>query len=219
MQKGDFVKIDYVGRLESGEIFDLTYAEIAKKEKIFNPSISYKPASVIIGAGFVIPGLDKTLLEMKPGEKRTVIIKPDDGFGQRSASLVRTVPSKLFKQIPVPGQIVDFGNLRGRVQSVSAGRIRVDFNHPMAGKNLNYEIEIKEKIEDVSKQVESIVEFFGLKGSVEIKDKTATIHVRAAPQAKERISKLVLEHVKGVEKINFIETFEKSASSETTSKS
>src|SRR3989344_1454451 len=111
MEKGDFIKIDFVGKLESGEIFDLTKEDLAKENKIHNPNIKYKPIAVIIGAGFVVPGLDKALLDMKVGEKKEVAVKPEDGFGQRRLDLIRTVPEKAFegKHI-VPGMIVDFGN-------------------------------------------------------------------------------------------------------------
>jgi len=219
MQKGDFVRIDYVGRLESGEIFDLTDVELAKKEKIFNPHARYGPAPVIVGAGFLVPGLDKLLLDMKVGEKRDAVIKPEEGFGQRNAAFVRTVPSKLFKQLPAPGQLVDFGNMRGRVQSVSAGRVRVDFNHPLAGKVLKYKLEVKEKIEGQKPQIDAILEFFGAKGDVRLEGKTATVVAKLPQQLKEGISKLVLEHVKGIEKVDFVESFEKSASADTSSKS
>jgi FKBP-type peptidyl-prolyl cis-trans isomerase SlyD len=219
MQKGDFVRIEYIGRLESGEIFDLTNAELAKKEKIFNQRAKYGPAPVIVGAGFLVPGLDKLLLEMKVGEKREAVIKPEEGFGQRNAALVRTVPAKLFKQLPMPGQLVDFGNMRGRVQSVSAGRIRVDFNHPLAGKTLKYEIDVKELIEGPKQQIEAVLEFFGVKGDVQIVQNGTTIKARLPQQMKEGISKLILEHVKDVKKVDFIESFEKSDSQEAKSKS
>ncbi|HLC76688.1 MAG TPA: peptidylprolyl isomerase, partial [archaeon] len=61
MQKGDFVKIAYVGRLETGEIFDLTDAETAKKEGIYNSKIIYRDLPVVVGARFLIKGLDSAL--------------------------------------------------------------------------------------------------------------------------------------------------------------
>lgn len=219
MQNGDFVRIAYVGRLESGEIFDLTDAEAAKKEKIFNPNAKYGPVAVVIGAGFVLQGLDKALLEMKVGERREVVVKPEEGFGQRNAGLVRIVPGRMFKSTPAPGQVVDFGNMRGRVQSVSAGRVRVDFNHPLAGKVLRYEVEVKEKIDGQKTQIEAIAEFFGAKADVELEGAVTNIRARLPPQLKERISKLVFEHVKGIEKVNFVESFPKTEAAAVTKQS
>ena len=83
MEKGDFIRIAYVGRLESGEILDLTDEELAKKEGIFNKKARYVPIPVIIGAGFVLPGLEKALEGMGLNEKKDVMVEPKDGFGER----------------------------------------------------------------------------------------------------------------------------------------
>ena len=165
MQKGDFVRIEYIGRLETNEIFDLTDEELAKKENIYNPNARYKPVPVIVGAGFIIPGIDKALLEMNVNEKKKIEIEPEDGFGIRDPKMVRVVPKSAFKEMksePKQGMIVDFSGVRGRIQSVAAGRITVDFNNPMAGKKLIYELEVKEKIEDDVEKIKAISEFFGI---------------------------------------------------------
>ena len=210
MKKGDFIKIDFVGRLESGEIFDLTDDKIAKENNIHNPDVKYRPATVILGAGFVVPGLEKALLEMKPGEKKEILIKPDEAFGQRKPELIRTVPEKVFEgKHVVPGMIVDFGNSRGRVQSISAGRARIDFNHPLAGKTLKYEVEIKSHIDDQIQQVEAILDIFGIEPKIYLMSGTYEIEADAPPQIKEKISSLVLEYVDGVSKIRFVQSFEK----------
>ncbi|MCS7123542.1 MAG: FKBP-type peptidyl-prolyl cis-trans isomerase, partial [Candidatus Aenigmarchaeota archaeon] len=71
MNTGDFVYIDYVGRIkDTGEIFDLTKEDLAKKEGIYKPEIKYKPIPIIVDAKFILSGLNKALKEMKVGEKR-----------------------------------------------------------------------------------------------------------------------------------------------------
>ena len=214
MDKGDFIKIDYIGRLESGEIFDLTDGELAKKEKIYNIKVKYRPVPVIVGAGFVIPGLDKALLEMKLNEKRIVEIKPENGFGMRDPKLVKVVPKNAFSGDfePKQGLIVDFSGIKGRIQSVSAGRVMVDFNNPLAGKNLKYELEVKEKIEDPVKQIESIFDFFGIE-NVDVKIDKNVVDIEAKKlqsELKEKISSFMLEYIKEkIDKVRFIETYEK----------
>lgn len=217
MQKGDFVRISYIGRV-GDEIFDLTEEDVAKKEKIFNPKIKYKPVPVIIGAGFVIPGLDEELEKMKPGEKKKVTIPADRAFGQRKKELVKVVPESAFKKQnfkPRPGIIVDFSGTKGRIQSASAGRVRVDFNHPLAGKDLEYEIEIKKQITDEKEQVEAVIEFFGFPAkSVSLKENAVNIDVDFSkgfprPELKARVADVIEKHVKNVKKIVFVETFEK----------
>jgi len=123
MQKGEFVRISYIGRV-NGEIFDLTDEDVAKREKIFNPRIKYKPVPVIVGAGFVIPGLDEELEKMKVGEKKKVTIPAEKAFGQRKKELVKVVPESAFKKQnfkPKAGLIVDFS---GTIVKKSWGKFR-----------------------------------------------------------------------------------------------
>lgn len=216
MKKGDFVKIDYVGRLESGEIFDLTDENLAKKEKIYNEKVKYKPVPVIVGAGFVIPGLDKALLEMKVGEKKNIKIQPEEGFGQRNPALVKVVPKSSFKEKfePQQGMVVDFSGIKGRIQSVSAGRIMVDFNNPLAGKVLAYELEIKESITDPYEEIKSIFDFFGIENVVsKIASGSVDIEAKVPEQLKEKLSSLIIEYIKpedkSIEKVRFIDVYGK----------
>lgn len=213
MKKGDFVKISYVGTLETGEVFDLTDAETAKKDGIYSSKIVYGDLPIIVGANFMIKGLDNALLDLNVGDKRDIEIKPEDGFGERDARLVRTVPRKFFrdqKVEPRPGMIVDFGGAKGRIQSVDGGRIRVDFNNPLAGHLLKYHMEVKEKIDTPTDQVKSIFEFFGARDAdPKIESNIVNINIRLPAQLKERISSLIIEYVKGIEKVNFTESFEK----------
>ncbi len=212
MEKGQFVRVNFIGRLESGEIFDLTDEETAKKEKVYDERIKYKPMPVIVGAGFLIPGLDKALHDMKIGDKKGMELKPEEGFGQRDPKLIRVVPRNVFegKVDPKPGMVVDFSGMRGRIQSVEAGRIRVDFNNPLAGKILKYEIEITEEITDPLEKVKGILEFFGADNAgAEIANNEVNIKFRFPDTLKERVSSLILENIAGIENVNFIDTYAK----------
>src|SRR3989344_9161819 len=219
MNNGDFVRIEYVGKLETGEIFDLTKEDLAKKEEIYNKNIRYKPIPIIIGKGFVIPGLDRALLGMNVGDKKDIEVSPEDGFGQRDPKLIRVMPKKVFKDFePRQGLVVDFGGMKGRIQSVTGNRIRVDFNNPLAGKKLLYEISVSEQIIDASEQIKAVMEFFGI-GDVEVKieDKNASISSIALPkEIKDRLSNIILDNVKidekNLEKIQFIETYKRKES-------
>ena len=152
-------------------------------------------------------------MKMEVGDKKDIEVKPEDGFGQRDAKLVRTVPRKVFKDQkvePRQGMIVDFGGMKGRIQSVDAGRIRVDFNNPLAGHVLKYHLEIKEKIEGDENKVKSILQFFGARDVVPvIKEKAVDIPAAIHPQLKQKISELILEYIKTIEKVNFVESFGK----------
>jgi FKBP-type peptidyl-prolyl cis-trans isomerase 2 len=210
MKTGDFIRINYVGRLESGEIFDLTDAELAKKEGIFNSKARYAPVAVILGAGMVLPGLEKALQEMKPSDKKEIAVEAKDGFGERDPKLVRIVPAKNFgREAPRPGTIVDFGQARGRVQSVAGGRVRVDFNHPLAGKRLKYSLEVKEKIEGPQNQANAVLEFFAVPAQASVEGDLIKVAGHVVHPLKERISELILKWVHGAKRVDFVESFEK----------
>ncbi len=165
MENGDCVKINYIGRIkDTGEIFDLTYEDIAKKEGIYNPKIKYGPVGIIVGSGMILKGLEEEIKKMKPGEKKVVTLSAKNAFGERDPRLVKTVPVSEVKKSgidPRPGLIVDFSGIKGRIQSVSSGRVRIDFNNPLAGKDVEYEIEVVEKIDDEKEIIKTVLEFFG----------------------------------------------------------
>lgn len=209
MQKGDFIKINYTGKLESGEIFDITDAETAKKEGVFSEKVKYGPMPVIVGANMLIQGLEKAVTSMEIGEKKDIEIEPEDAFGQRDPGLVRTVNKGVFHETAVqPGMVVDFGGMRGRIQSISGGRVRVDFNNPLAGKKLLYHIEIMEKIDGSENRVKSILDFFDIKAETKITEKEVEISAKLPGKMKETVSDLITKYA-GMEKVKFVETFEK----------
>lgn len=160
------LKVSFNGKemLES-KIFDTTDAEIAKKNAMFDPKRKYGPLTIITGEHELLPLVEKELEQMKVGEKRTVKLATKDSFGERKNDLVRVVPLKLFhdqKMNPVPGLVITTGNAYGKVQSVSGGRVRVDFNHPLAGRNIEYEVTIEAEITDKKARAETLYEKYYL---------------------------------------------------------
>ncbi len=213
MQEGDFIEIEYVGKIkDTGEIFDLTDEKLAKEKGIYNEKVKYKPIKIIIGEKFVIKGLDELLKKMEVGEEETETIKPEDGFGNRDAKLVKIVSeAELKKQkiTPFPGMILDLGNTKAKVQSVNSGRVRLDFNHPLAGRDLEYKIKINRKIEDKEEKVKTIAEFYGgedlipkiSENNIEIEEKK-----EFSEEVKKKTAELMKKYLK-VEKVDFIRSF------------
>ena len=107
MQQGDFIEIEYVGRVKlTNEIFDLTSEEVAKKEKVYNPEAPYGPALVIIGSNMTIKGVMKELEKMEVSEERNFEVLPSEAFGARDPKLIKIIPFSKFienKINPVPG--------------------------------------------------------------------------------------------------------------------
>ena len=162
MQKGDIVLVELTGRgLENGKVFETTSEEIAKKEGISSQQAVYKPTPIVVGKERLIKGLEEALLEMNVGEERKITLGPEKAFGNRRPELVGIVPLKEFtsrKVIPFPGLIVDVNGNAGRVQSVSGGRVRVDFNNDLAGKTVEYEIKIIKKLEGSEEKAKALLE-------------------------------------------------------------
>ena len=98
---------------------------------------------------------------MEVGQKRTVKLEPKDAFGERKPEFIRMVALKEFKRrniVPFPGLVVELNGLQGRVQSVSGGRVRVDFNHPLAGKAIEFELEVVEKVDGKERKAQALIE-------------------------------------------------------------
>ena len=222
MKDGDFVYIDYVGKVkDSGEIFDITNEQSARKEDAWKEAFKYGPVPVVVGADFVLPGLNDALKEMKIGENKKVEIKPDRAFGERNLEHVKLIPEARFKEQNIDvevGQFVTINRLRGKVLSMDGGRVRVDFNHPLAGKTLAYDLTVVGKIEDAAEKVHALVYYFvGVdKEGVDVVVKGKEIEVEfknkidVHKEAKETIATNALKYVGGIEKVMFVDVFEKS---------
>ena len=209
------MEIEYIGRVkETGEVFDLTDEKLAKELKIYNPNFRYGPITIVVGEGFVIKGLDKALEEMKEGEEKEVLVKPEEGFGIRKAEMVKTLPLKKFEEQginPYPGMILDFGQAKARVLSVSGGRVTLDFNHPLAGKELVYKVKIRREIKDEKEKIEKLLEFFGLKREefeIGLEEGKAEIRLKrdVPKEFKERVAELIKKYLKK-EEVLFVQKF------------
>jgi FKBP-type peptidyl-prolyl cis-trans isomerase 2 len=221
MNSGDFVYVDFVGRVkDTDEVFDSTNEELAKKEKIYNPKARYTPIPIIIGAGFVLEALDDNLKEMKVGEKKTIELPPEKAFGERRIDYIKLLPLSVFKQQninPTPGNFVTIDRLQGKVISVDGGRVKVDFNHPLAGKNLKYEIEIKSEIKDLNEKIKSIIKYYtGIETAeveISVKEKEAEItfkkRIDLATSAKQTIADTITKWINEINIIKFVDVFTK----------
>ena len=197
-KKGDFVELDYTGRLkESGRVFDTTEQSIAEKEGMPKQG-KYEPSIVILGERQLLPGLE-TFIEGKEPGKYTVELSAEQAFGKKDAKLLRLIPMKLFRKEninPFPGLDVTVDNQHGIVRTVNGGRIIVDFNHPLSGQEVIYDIDVKRIVEDKKEQVEAVLKSMGLDGDVVVAENKATVTL------KHELNKELEEHLaKPVEKL------------------
>ena len=160
IMRGDFVEIVFVGKLkETGDVVDTNIQSVAKEKGVFNENSIYDPVVAAIGAGQVLPGIEKAL-EGKGLGSYTIEMKPEEGFGKKNPQLIQLVPtSKFLSQDvrPIAGLRVDIDGSIGVVRTVAGGRAIVDFNHPLSGKDLVYEVTVNKIIKDDKEKLELIL--------------------------------------------------------------
>src|SRR6266581_3488698 len=137
-KQGDFLLLNYTLKVkESGETVDTTFDAVAKTSHIHRQDTVYGPKFIILGEGWIPKGLEASLLGMDPGSATTVELSPDKGYGARDPSKMRLVPLRRFREKgidPVPGSQIEFDGRPAVVRAVGAGRVQVDYNHPLAGR-------------------------------------------------------------------------------------
>jgi len=191
IKKNDFIRLNYTGRLDSGEVFDTTEETIAKKEHLHLHDL--KPVIVCVGNNFLVESLDQDFIGKKLGR---YTIKISEAFGKKRVNLLTLIPISAFKKEnikPMPGLEVNIDGNRGLVKTVSGGRIIVDFNHPLAGRNVSYNYEIIELVNDKKEQVDSLLP---KEIKTEFKDDTVIIKSKVPEELKKIISKQLEDHVK-----------------------
>jgi FKBP-type peptidyl-prolyl cis-trans isomerase 2 len=177
--KGDFVELDYTGALDDGMLFDTTDVALAKKHGLN----SNGPVLVVIGEKHVLPGLDTALVGKELGKSYAVKLQSENAFGKRSADMMQLVPTKRFheqKINPYPGLRINLDNMQGLVRSVSGGRVIVDFNHPLSGRDVQYEFTVKKKVTDLKEKVVALIALqLGQKDApVRVEGKDATVALK-----------------------------------------
>jgi FKBP-type peptidyl-prolyl cis-trans isomerase 2 len=161
VKEGSFIKINYTSiTLEDGKAFDTSVADVAKDNQIFTEEKVYEPMLLVLGSNWFPPMVEKSLIGRELGETVDIIVKAEDAFGPRDPSKIKLVARREFQKVqinPQKGDWVNIGNQTGKVLSVTAGRVRMDFNHKLAGYDLKYTIEIKEVINEKEDKIQSII--------------------------------------------------------------
>lgn len=134
-RSGDRVKVHYTGRFADGRVFD--------------SSRGREPLELIVGEGQVIPGFENAVTRLQQGEEATVTIPAEEAYGQRREELMISVDRAQFPPHiePSVGQRLQVRQDDGEVAvltvtDVSAGEVTLDANHPLAGEDLTFELEL-----------------------------------------------------------------------------
>jgi len=136
IQEGSFVSIEYTLTDDGGKVIDT--------------NVGKEPLTYIQGAGQIVKGLERELIGLKVGDQKKIAVKPEDAYGMPSEKGFQEVPRE---RIPVeaqkPGTMLMTKAPNGepvpmRVHQVKEKTVIVDFNHPLAGKTLNFDVKIKD---------------------------------------------------------------------------
>lgn len=161
IEKGDFIVVNYVGRVkETGEVFDMTVEEVARKERLYKEGEIYEPKLVVAGEGWVLKALDESLLNLEVGKTSTVEIPPEKAFGSRDPEKVRLVSLRRLTArgiTPQLGMRLEFDGKLATVRTMGSGRVQLDFNPPLAGKTLVYEITVEKKLETKAEKITALI--------------------------------------------------------------
>ncbi len=187
MKDGELVELHYTIKVvEDGKeyVYETTREDVAREHGIYDEKKSYKPIWIIVGKSRLIDPLEKIIREMDVGEKREVIVEPEEAFGPYRRDLIVPVSIKRLRRAgirPREGEEVEVGGRRGRIIRVTERFAYIDFNHPLAGKKLKIEVEILRKAETEDEKVKAIVlRYLPLKEEevkVEIEDGKAEIEL------------------------------------------
>lgn len=220
--KGSLILVDYTAKVkDTKEIFDTTIEEDAKKHSIHDDNVKYQPKLVSVGESWVLKGLDEALAKTNVGDQLTIEVSPDKGFGERDSGKVRMIPLRKLgedaEKVSV-GDAVDIDNKRGIIRFIGSGRVQVDFNHRFAGKTIVYDVKIVKSLDTDDDKILGI-----LKRHIPVEDskiqfkKNGNVVDIVIPEDIFRLDGLqVVKHfiqldlfkfVKGLEKINFVETY------------
>tara|TARA_Y100000310_G_C20404371_1_gene678923 strand:+ start:150 stop:785 length:636 start_codon:yes stop_codon:yes gene_type:complete len=204
LKENDFVEMDYIAKIKDEGIFDLTKEDVAKENNLYNKDYKYRPVIICLGKGDILKGLDKKLIGRDMG-KHKIELTPEEGFGKKDGKLIKLVPTKEFTKQnikPMPGMQMNLDGFVGKVLSVTGGRTLVDFNNPLSGRDLVYEVDIKRKVTDKKEQLKGFLDIIFKDSKLELKDDEAIIEVDINDEAKKELEKEILNRIK-IKKVNF----------------
>lgn len=134
VEHGSTVSVNYTGRLEDGSVFDSSLTE------------GRNPLETKLGEGTLIKGFEDGLIEMSIGEKKTIEIEPSDAYGDYMEEMVSFVPkTQMPEGVSVGDTLQGFspmGPITVKVLEVNEEEVKIDANHPLAGKKLIFDLEV-----------------------------------------------------------------------------
>ncbi len=224
--KSSLILIDYVAKVkDTDEVFDTTIEEDAKKYSIYESDVKYQPKLVSIGeiSYPVLKGLDEALAKTAVGDKLTVEVSPDKGFGERDSKKVRMIPIRKLgedaEKVSI-GDSIEIDDKRGIIRFIGSGRVQIDYNHRYAGKTILYDVNVIKSLDSENDKIDGIlknrmpVENSKIEFTINEKQASITIpeeifRADGLQIIKHFIQVDIFKFVPLLEKVNFVETHQK----------
>ncbi len=161
LQNGAFVRIDYTARtVEDEQLVDTTDPEVAEEEGV-EADQEFAPRTIVLGEGHIFPSVEEDIVGSEVGDSGSVTVEAKEAFGEFDEDEVRTVSkNKIPEDDRYPGAQVNVDGQQGFVETIIGGRARVDFNHPLAGDDIEYNWEIVEVVEDREEKASGLLQMF-----------------------------------------------------------
>ncbi len=162
LQEGDFIKLDYTARtVEDDRLVDTTDPEVAEEEGIDDEDQEFAPRTIVLGEGHIFPSVEDDIIGKEVGDTGSVAVEAEEAFGEYDDDQVRTISKdKIPEDDRYPGAQVQIDGQEGFIETIIGGRARVDFNHPLAGDDVEYEYEIVGEVEDREEQAQGLIDMF-----------------------------------------------------------
>ena len=223
-QKGTLVLVDYTAKVkDSNEIFETTREADAKSNSTYDANVKYQPRLISVGESWVLKGLDDALANTTVGDKLSIEVPPEKGFGTRDPAKIRMIPIRKLgedaEKVTV-GDTIELDERTGIVRFIGSGRVQVDFNHRFAGKTIVYDLNVIKSLDtDQDKVMGLLKRRFPIEESkIKFEIKGAELDVNVPEEAmmmeglqivKRAIANEIFKFVTKLEKVNFIDSYNK----------
>lgn len=189
LDEGDVVRFDYVLWVQGDDHpLETSLEDVAKEHGMHNPEKPYRPLTAAIGGRNVLPALEARLKdEAEPGKDLTIELASHEAYGPRDAGKIKNVPMAEFRKQkvdPQVGMLLNYEGQRAQVTRVAGGRVRLDLNHELAGKDLRYDIHVKDILTDLEDKLEAVGENLFPMGGQAVKLVGDAVEVEVPDQAK-----------------------------------
>jgi peptidylprolyl isomerase len=221
-QKGTLILVDYTAKVkDTNEVFETTREADAKTNSIHDPNVKYQPRLISVGESWVLKGLDDALANANVSDKLSVEVPPEKGFGARDTSKVRMIPLRKLgddaEKVSV-GDTIELDDRTGIIRFIGSGRVQVDFNHRFAGRTILYDVNVIKSLDTDQDKIMGLLKRrfpldesklkFEIKGTqLDVTIPDEALMMEGLQVVKRAIANEILKFVTKLDKINFIESY------------